>query len=137
MTPKLKKIILVIVVLGVLFVLYSIFIKPDPTSETLVAGRSGAGTPASQDAQVIGTQISQALLKIEQIKLERAIFDNPIFSSLEDRSQQIVDEPIGRTNPFAPLGDTSVNVSSRTNLNMSASSTATSTRSTATTTSSN
>jgi hypothetical protein len=128
MTPKLKKIIIAIVVLGILFVLYSAFLKPDPGTETLVSGREGiAGSLASQDAQVIGSQISQALLKIEQITLERAIFDNPIFSSLEDRSQPIIDEPIGRTNPFAPLGDTSVNVSTRTNLNM-ATSTATSTR---------
>lgn len=135
MTPKLKKIIIVIVGLAILFVLYSAFLKPDPVAETLVSGREGiAGTAASQNAQVIGSQITQALLKIEQITLERAIFDNPLFASLEDRSEPIVDEPIGRTNPFAPLGDTSVNVGSRTNINMSASSTATTTRTAATST---
>lgn len=131
MTPKLKKIIIGIVVAGILFLLYAVFLKPDPQAETLVAGREqAAGVSASQDSKVISTQISQALLKIEQIELSRAIFDNPIFHSLEDRSQPIMDEPIGRTNPFAPLGDTSVNVSQRsTNLNMATGTSATSTRS--------
>lgn len=140
MTPKLKKIIIAIVVLGILFILYSAFLKPDPTPDTLVAGRSKvAGQPVSQDAKVISSQISQALLKIEQIKLDRSIFDNQIFATLEDRSEEIVDEPVGRRNPFAPLGDTSANITTTTNLNMSASSTrATSTRtSTASTTPSN
>ena len=139
MTPKLKKIIIAIVVLGILFVLYSAFLKPDPKADTLVTGRSPvAGKPVDQNSQAISSQISQALLKIEQIKLDRSIFDNKIFTSLEDRSEEIVDEPVGRTNPFAPLGDTSVNISSRTNLNMSASSTqATTTQRTASTTPAN
>ena len=135
MTPKLKKIIIVIVGLGILFVLYAVFLKPDPKAETLVSGREGvAGSLASKDAQIIGSQISQALLNIEQITLKRALFENPLFTSLKDRSEPIVDEPIGRSNPFAPLGDTSVNSGSRTSLNLSATSTASTTRSTATST---
>ncbi len=135
MTSKLKKIVIVLVGLAILFVLYVVFLKPDPKPETLVSGREGvAGSVASQDAQIIGSQISQALLKIEQITLKRAIFENPLFTSLQDRSEPIVDEPIGRSNPFAPLGDTSVNSGSRTSLNMSASSTASTTRTTATST---
>ncbi len=130
MTPKLKKIIIAIVVLGILFLLYTVFLKPDPEGEVLVVGRNssgGVGAITSQDTAVLASQISQALLKIEQITLHRAIFDDPIFVSLEDRSQPIVDEPIGRTNPFAPLGDTSVNVTTRTNLNMGSSTPATTT----------
>ena len=142
MTPKLKKIIFTLIALGVLFVLYAVFLKPDPTAETLVTGRSATTAVTSQEARLLGSQISQALLKIEQIALDRKIFDNPIFTSLEDRSRAIIDEPVGRTNPFAPLGDVSVNVSTRTNLDIvpptqsstTTSATATSTRTTTTTT---
>lgn len=123
MTPKLKKIILTIIILGILFVLYAIFIKPDPSADVLVSGKSGSIALSSQEARLLGSQISQALLKIEQITLTRSIFENPVFNSLQDRSQPIIEEPVGRTNPFAPLGDTSVNVSTtRTSLNMASSS---------------
>ncbi len=119
-----------------LFLIYAIFIKPDPTADTLVSGKTNANAVTSQEARILGSQISQALLKIEQITLDRSIFNNPIFISLEDRSRAIVDEPVGRTNPFAPLGDTSVNISitTRTNLEIN-SSTSTKTTSTATTSS--
>lgn len=127
MTPKLKKIIITIVVLGILFLMYTIFLKPDPQLDPLVSGRdTEAGRQVSENAQVLGAQISQALLKIEKIELDRSIFNNDIFASLEDHSEPIIDEPTGRLNPFAPLSDTSVNVGSRTNINL-ASSTASST----------
>jgi hypothetical protein len=137
MTPKLKKIIIALAVLGILFVLYTVFIKSDPVVDPLVEGRSPiAGGVTDQDSQAISSQITQALLKIEQIKLDRSIFENQIFASLEDRSEEIIDEPVGRSNPFAPLGDTSVNVTTRANLNMGSDTQATTTES-ATTTPSN
>ena len=110
MTPKLKKIITGLIVAIIVFVAYAI-LKPDPTNEVLVGNREGGivGAVSNQQARVLGAQISQALLKIDQIKLDRSVFENPIFKSLEDRSQNIEPEPVGRTNPFAPLGDTTVN----------------------------
>jgi hypothetical protein len=123
MTPKLKKIIIAILVLIVLFVVYAIFIKADPKNPPLIAGTSTV--QGSEEAKVLGSQISQALLRIEQIKLDKSIFESKIFQTLKDRSVPIEDEPMGRSNPFAPLGDISVNSTTR-----SASSTATSTRTT-------
>lgn len=103
MTPKLKKIIITLVILALLFVVYAVFIKKDPTSQALL------NTDAiSPEAQAIGSQISQALLRIEQIKLDKTIFNNDIYKTLVDRSEPISDEPIGRSNPFAPIGDISV-----------------------------
>lgn len=138
MTPKLKKIILAVFIIGALFVAYALFIKPDPSATSLINDITSASS-GNQDARILSAQISQALLKIQQIKLDRDIFDNPVFASLQDRSQEIADEPIGRSNPFAPLGDTSVNLTSRSNLTITdshATSTATSTSSQATSTSS-
>lgn len=112
MTPKLKKIILVILILTILFIVYALFIKKDPTNTNLVS--SGVSDiQSSAEAQVIGNQIAQALLRIEKIKLDKTIFNSDIYKSLQDRSQPINEEPIGRSNPFAPLGDISVNSSTR------------------------
>jgi hypothetical protein len=138
MTPKLQKIIFTIIALVILFVIYAVFIKPDPTTDSLVTGRTTGAVVSSQEARLLGSQIAQALLKIEQITLDRTIFDNAIFVSLQDRSQPIVEEPVGRTNPFAPIGDTSVNVTTRTNLNVTtATTTATTTKSVTATTTTN
>lgn len=108
MTPKLKKIILTIVIVGVLFIVYAIFIKSGPEPEKFISNNA-ARSQGAADAQVLGNQIAQALLKIERIKLDKSIFDDEIYKSLTDRSQPILEEPIGRSNPFAPLGDISVN----------------------------
>lgn len=127
MTPKLKKIIIILILAIVLFVVYAVFIKKDPTSQSLVT----TGSTASADAQVLGTQISQALLKIEQIKLDRAIFTSDIYKTLVDRSEPITDEPIGRSNPFAPIGEISVSSSVR-NVQVSSSTPATTVQATTT-----
>ena len=100
MTPKLKKIIIIILIAILMFVGYAVFVKPDPQQSTLIDGR---GT-SQGNARVLGTQISQSLLRIEQIKLDRDIFTNPLYTSLVDRSRPIGQEPIGRQNPFAPIG---------------------------------
>ncbi len=103
MTPKLKKIIIIIVIAALVFFVYAIFFKKDPTGETLI----NTGQGLSAEAQAIGTQISQGLLRLEQIKLDKSIFTNELYLSLVDRSEPIIDEPIGRPNPFAPIGDIS------------------------------
>ena len=111
MTPKLKKIILTILIIGILFVVYSVFIKKDPQSDGLL--NSSAKQKSYGDTKLIGNQISQALFKLENIKLDKSIFTNKVYLSLTDRSQPISDEPIGRPNPFAPIGDISFSSSIR------------------------
>lgn len=122
MTPKLKKIILTILVLVILFVVYAIFIKPDPSEENLVTTE---GAQSSEEVKILANQITQALLKIEQIKLDKSIFESELFKSLTDRSQPIAEEPIGRANPFAPIGE--ISVSSTVKVPSSSTSTSTST----------
>lgn len=43
------------------------------------------------------------LLALRTVKLEGTILTDPVFVSLQDFSTEIVPEPIGRENPFAPL----------------------------------
>ena len=76
-------------------------------------GLSGGGSPSS--ASLVTTQGANAgmsaadqnlvstLLALRAVKLDGAVFSEPSFQSLQDFSTQIVSEPVGRANPFAPL----------------------------------
>jgi hypothetical protein len=112
MTSKLKKIIIAIVVLVLVYFGYSMFFKKSSDNGQLISGtRNLAGTNYSETQQ-LGSQITAALIQIESLNLDRSIFQNPIYRSLLDRSEPISPEPSGRRNPFAPLSDTSVNFES-------------------------
>lgn len=51
-------------------------------------------------------ELVSTLLALRSVKLDGAIFTDPAFMSLKDFSTQIVPEPVGRPNPFAPVGGT-------------------------------
>jgi len=77
---------------------------PNGTSNT-PGGIVTAG-PVDKDTQ----QILEILLALRTVKLDDAIFSNTSFLSLKDFSTQIMPEPVGRPDPFAPLGS-SINTS--------------------------
>lgn len=63
------------------------------TTETL----GGENNPAGQE-------LVETLLALRTVTLEGTIFSNPLFRGLKDFSISIMPEPVGRPNPFAPLG---------------------------------
>lgn len=77
-------------------------------------GLSGSAAPTSaiQSDDVSGAEsaderaILDTLLQLRSIELAGTIFNDPVFQSLRDTRTEIVPEPIGRRNPFAPLGVT-------------------------------
>lgn len=81
----------------------------------LIAGGTWYGLSASTpSSDLVSTPISTAsspdeqgliatLLTLRAVKLDGTIFTDPAFMSLKDFSTDIVAEPIGRENPFAPL----------------------------------
>lgn len=66
-------------------------------SLTTSATAGGSGT-STADAQLVAT-----LLQLRTVTLNSTIFSDPAFESLQDFSTQIVPEPSGRPDPFAPL----------------------------------
>lgn len=78
---------------------------------TILFGKDGAGTAllTSQrsDADVIGVgeDVLDLLRQLRLIELDGTIFEDPAFQSLEDFSQELIPEPVGRDNPFAPIGE--------------------------------
>ena len=82
----------------------------------LIAGIAWyAMTPTAETPNVVGTtsttqgvapadqSIVATLLTLRAVKLDGTIFNDPAFLSLKDFSTEIVPEPVGRPNPFAPL----------------------------------
>jgi len=100
MFKKYKNIILVLVLAVLVFVGYRmIFGSPSTSSQTLQS--QGA---VSAEVAVAQQELLSTLLTLRDIKLQASIFEDPVFRSLEDFSQTLNPKPIGRRNPFAPIG---------------------------------
>jgi hypothetical protein len=65
---------------------------------------TGASNITPQNAQIEYELVSE-LLRLNSIKLDNRIFTDVAFQSLEDFGQELIPEPIGRVNPFAPVGE--------------------------------
>lgn len=70
---------------------------PEPLLTTSAA--DGSTSLSASDQEIIGT-----LLSLRAVTLSGSIFQNPAFLTLQDFGTTIVPEPVGRENPFAPLG---------------------------------
>ena len=99
-----NKIILVIIALLLAgFVWYGMN-GSSPESATLLEADSVDGTVGSEIAAQERVMLD-TLLQLKAIQLSGNIFGNPAFQALRDFRTEIVSEPIGRKNPFAPLGE--------------------------------
>jgi hypothetical protein len=98
MIGKYKNIIIVGIIIALGLIAYSL-LRPDPTAESLLAT-----TERADSAQVLGDEITSAINQINALKLNRSVFDDPIVKNLIDHSKPIIPEPVGRKNPFAPIG---------------------------------
>lgn len=60
-------------------------------------------TDVSGSSSVAERELIDTLLTLRAVSLDGVIFLNPAFLSLRDFGTQIIPEPTGRRNPFAPL----------------------------------
>ncbi|MBV9349871.1 MAG: hypothetical protein JO026_03900 [Patescibacteria group bacterium] len=92
-------IVIIIVLLAIGFFSYSHFFGG--SSEPLLATESGNGNPA------VDQDLINLLLTLKNIRLDNSLFADPAYQSLQDFGKDLVPEPVGRPNPFAPLGNIS------------------------------
>lgn len=89
--------ILVVVILVISFFAYSYFFTGKETNTSALREEQvSTVAPADQD-------LISLLLELKSITLDETIFSNTAFQSLQDFSQELVTEPVGRVNPFAPF----------------------------------
>ena len=74
--------------------------SPSGTSTSLITSTPVTGNGPDQG-------LVETLIALRAVKLDGAIFSEAAFTGLEDFSTQIVPEPVGRSNPFAPLNNVS------------------------------
>jgi hypothetical protein len=84
------KIALCALALSVMFIAYDHFVHQ----------ASAQNEEASATVQVDSISIVN---RVQALKLDKSILDDEVFNSLEDFSQELTPEDIGRSNPFAPL----------------------------------
>ena len=72
------------------------------SSDSLLTSQSGISTSP------ISKELLSTLGDLRGIKLDNSVFDEPTFLSLVDFGTGIPPQPLGRKNPFAPLGETRV-----------------------------
>lgn len=99
MHNKLVFILIILVVAGGVWYGLSQSSAPPPLLSTTTADGSPVSQQASSDQEIIGT-----LLSLRAVTLSGTIFSDPSFATLQDFGTPIVPEPVGRPNPFAPLG---------------------------------
>ncbi|QQG38218.1 MAG: hypothetical protein HYS26_01535 [Candidatus Kaiserbacteria bacterium] len=86
-------VVAIILVIGVWY-----GISSDAPSSSLLTSENVGGAGSAEDQNLVET-----LLQLRAVSLSGAILGDPAFLSLQDFGTQIVPEPIGRPNPFAPL----------------------------------
>lgn len=95
-----KNFIMIVIAAVVLFIGYNYFFAADDTTgPALTSNTSGATT-----ADLAEQELLSILLRLREINLDATVFEDELFRSLQDFSQELRPEPVGRNNPFAPIG---------------------------------
>lgn len=71
---------------------------------TYFSGSSSGALLTTSESSPLSSDLLTTLSSLHTIKLDNAIFSDPIYLSLTDFGVQIPPENVGRRNPFAPLG---------------------------------
>ncbi len=95
-----KNTIIIIVVAAMLLLGYWYYSAPAASSGTLLV-QSGAGVDGGE---VIGQKTISLLQQLAKVSIDQQIFATPAFQSLIDFGVDIQEEPVGRPDPFAPIG---------------------------------
>jgi hypothetical protein len=98
MSSLLKNILFALALAVILWLGYKIFFVADDEASSALDAE--VITEASQNTQAF----LHTLQQLREIKLNGQLFDDARFQTLVDYRQAIVDEPVGRPNPFAPIG---------------------------------
>lgn len=99
MSPRIKNSALIVILIALIFIAYSLFLRGEDNDELLVS-QGAAHTEGSTGA------VSEFLLLLQtlnRLRLDTSIFNDIAYRSLRDESVELVGQPRGRTNPFAPL----------------------------------
>jgi hypothetical protein len=96
-----KNIVVVVLLVILLGGGYYFFMRSPKASVGALGGVSAADAAISNSDE---QDLINQLLQLQSLKLDESIFTDPSFTSLTDYTQTIAPEPVGRSNPFLPVG---------------------------------
>ena len=64
---------------------------------------SGTATAVDDATSQAEREMLDELLALRAIRLSESLFANPLFTSMVDFSKPLTEQPVGRSNPFAPI----------------------------------
>lgn len=100
-----KKIIIAGVIIFAVFAYVNVPQKETQAQESALVVPDTASPDGTNQK---GREILALLADLKSVRLDDSIFSDPVFQSLQDTSVELVLEPKGRPNPFAPLGQDSL-----------------------------
>ena len=112
---KYRIVILVIIVLILAFFVVRMFTGKSKNSNDVLTSTNNT----TQVSNIIGQQFVNQLITLKSVTLDTSLFSDPRFRTLQDSSQPIPDQPYGRPNPFAPIGQDDYTGSSLSPINSS------------------
>jgi len=103
MNNKKNQIIIIITLIIAAFVVFVYFknSSTDNSGSSIVAEKRVAEFAGARE-------ILSLLNRMSVVKLDDSIFNDKSFISLQDTTVVLVSQPVGRNNPFAPLGSDGV-----------------------------
>ena len=118
MAPKIRNIIIFVIIAAIFVLIYIFFIKSSPDQSSLVlspsnpslpgVNSSGASANVPSSTSLVAKDFLSLLLNVKNIKLDDTIFSDPAFNKLRDSSIVLTpDGTEGRPNPFAQFGNNS------------------------------
>jgi len=116
MIPKIRNIIIFVIIAAVLILAYIFFVRPSSDQGSLISSpsttplpnvsNSGTDAGAQNGNSLVPQDFLTLLLNVKNIKLDDAIFSDPAFNNLHDSSIVLTpDGTEGRPNPFAQFGN--------------------------------
>ena len=109
MAPKIKNIVIFVIIGSVFASIYFFYIKKDSDDEVAMVSSSTSAeaesAPVGAENSLLAQEFLTLLLSVRSINLDDSIFSDDVFYSLRDSSIVLIpDGNEGRPNPFAPLG---------------------------------
>ncbi len=95
-----RNIILTGIIIVLVFVSFNVFFSGESADDIALVAASAEQRVESQ----VGADILAALNTLESLRLDVSFFKNDLYRNLRDQSQLIQPQPVGRNNPFLPIG---------------------------------
>lgn len=113
MMKIIKPILVIVVIAAIGFLLYKYFLSSKEVTSPLVSSNSGGVLPSDGGVSSadLNNEFLDLLLNMKNIDLDTSIFQEQAFQNLQDFSVTVTQEPSGRSNPFAPIGEEGTAVS--------------------------